>query len=360
VAETARKTRSRSAATARDLGARHSRLILLGDPDEVEQVRPAFATLKVDLEWMPGIALPACGGERGVIVVDLASVAKPIATLETLRTLTEAPAYLIVGEGMSDRAIRRCYEAGAAGVFEWPLEALLIGRYIAEMLALRMVHGRAEKSDTSLARTVRTHLKLLPGLTELPTIRARDGVVSPQGAVESLRMKREIERCLINVPGVRSVDLSGLNVLPVAVPEDRIRRSARRLLEASPDLDPSTIALSLQEGQLIIEGRAPSAQAVRLFEERAAGIAGLRGVANRTRVAKNVRRADRGAARRIRSNLETAYPGRDVQVSYFDATALLSGTVESLRTRQEIREMVSEDPAVERVIDKIDVSPRAE
>ena len=339
----------------RDEG-RPPRLVLLGQQDDAEVVRPALSRLRINIEWRPDLDLPLASEPTAIAIVGLREAARPVGLTKRLRAATEAPIFVITNAAASDATARRLYSAGADGVFEWPTEQRLIARFLAETLALRFVRGRPARPDTALARNVRAHLKLLPGLSILPSVEVRDGFVRLSGQAERLRLVREIERAVMGIPGVRSLDLEELVVVPVPVPDARLRRAARRLLSASShDLDASTLALNVEEGRLVIEGSFPSRAAARLLEERATGLLGLRAIENRARISSSAQRADRGTARRLRSDVVDLFPDATLRVSFFDGTAVLSGTVPSLRGRRELVEFVSDQPAVARVIDKTDV-----
>lgn len=350
------QTESR-AASATERGADSPpRLVLVGREADAEEVRPALSNLQIDVEWRPDLDPPRVAESTAVAIVGLDEASRPVHDTKRLRATTDCPIFVITGASTSDAAARRLYAAGADAVFEWPTERRLIARFLAETLALRFVRGRAARPDTALARNVRAHLKLLPGLSTLPSVEVRDGLVRLSGQVERLRLAREIERAVMGIPGVRSLDLEELIVVPVRVPDARLRRAARRLLASSShDLDASTLALNVEGGRLVVEGSLPSRAAARLLEERATGLLGLRAIEIRARISRSAQRADRGTARRLRDAIADLFPDADLRVSFFDGTAVLSGSVPSLRGRRELVEFVSDHPSVARVIDKTDV-----
>lgn len=331
-------------------------MVLLGDRAEADRIRPAFARLRIDIEWLPGIALPSNTDPAALVVVSLEKSPRLAEPLKALRSATEIPIFVVTGSWTSDASARRLYAAGVDGVFEWPSEARLIARFVAEMLALRFVRGRPNRPDAALARNVRAHLKLITGLTTLPHVETRDGVVRLSGQVDRLRLAREVDQVVMRIPGVRSLDLNDLNVVPQQPATDaQLRRAARRLLSSSSDFDPSTLMMSVEGGRLRIDGSIPSRSQARTLEERAAGILGLRAIENRAQVSRTAHRVDRGVARRLRSQLTDLFPEADVRVSFFEGTAVLAGGVPDLRTRREIVELVGESPSVERIVDKLDV-----
>jgi osmotically-inducible protein OsmY len=336
---------------------RPPKLLLLGDVDAFEPVQASLASLRAEVEPVSEAEAVEPGrGEIAAVIARPGPGSRPGRDLARLREHLTVPLFVIVGDGCSGAAVRKLYEGGAAGVFEWPKEGLLLARFLAEMLALRFARGRAGKADQALARTVRTHLKLLPGLQEVPRVEARDGVVRASGSVESLTLKQEIERCVSGVPGVRGLDVGSLHVLGARVPDRQIRSAARRLLEISPDLDARTLSVTVEAGRLTLHGSTASMRELRRLEELAARISGVRSVTLDINVSDAAQRADRSTAQRLNRALDALFPDDEVRAACFGDTTVLTGSTSTLRTRREIARVVSELPGVTKLVDKIQVS----
>jgi len=334
-------------------------LLLVGEREEADSVAAVLSDLQVALDWSP-TADGLDERERvGVVVVELASGpgrARAAERVGAVRAASALPVFAVVSDESPGARIRRLYAAGASSVFEWPRESLMLGRFLAEMLALTFVRGRAARPDTALARTVRAHLKLLPGLDAPPHVEAHGGVVRAGAELGSLALKREVERCIAGVPGVRALDTRALHVVPEApVPDARIRRDARRLLDARPEVGPGTVSVSVRNGMLALQGTAESPGERRRIERLVTGIRGVREVDLRLVVSRSRKREDRRAARRLAGAVAAAFPDADVRVAYFGGVAAVSGTAPTLRVRREIHDLVEDDAAVDRVVDKIDV-----
>jgi len=348
--------RARRAHTKRNLDLRRPKLALVGESSAIDSVRAALRELRVSIEALPSLeAAPAVGELVGIVLVNLDAKSRSGPKLGQLRDAPAVPVFVVVHDKLSDRSIRKLYEAGAAGVFEWPREALLLGRVLAGMLALRLTRGRAKKPDVALVRTVRTHLKLLPGLHRLPTLESRDGFVTATGSVDTLRLKREVEQTISGVPGVLGLDVEGLHVVATPVSDHEIRRAARRLLQISPEIEARTLTASVEAGQLTLEGSVKSRPDLMRLEELATGIDGIRNLELRVSVSARKHRVDRTAARRLRETISLTFPHENVRVAYFRGIAVLTGETSNLRVKNAIAAFMRNHQAVLRVVNKLEV-----
>jgi osmotically-inducible protein OsmY len=292
-----------------------------------------------------------------VIRTDLEAPARLPRDVETLRERTSLPLFAVLSEGSSTAQVRRCYAAGASGVFEWPREADLLDRYLAEVLSLRLIRGAAEKPETALARAVRARLKQLPGLVEVPRLEVRRGIVRASGTVDSLPVKRDVEECIAAVPGVSGVDTGALHVVPDPVPDQEIRRTCRRLLRASDGIDERAVSISVDGGRLILRGSARDRRELGRLQALAANIRGVRDVAVEVVASKRHKELDRRAASRLTRIVEDVFPGQRVALSFFGGTAVLTGEVRTLRVKRAIEGFLDGEPRVERVVNKLEVQP---
>jgi osmotically-inducible protein OsmY len=275
--------------------------------------------------------------------------------VRTLRELTSMPLFVVLPDDSSTKLIGRCYEAGASGVFEWPKEAESLDRLLAEMLSIRLVRGPAERSETALARAVRARLRLQAGLDEVPKLEIRRGLVRASGTVDSLPVKKDVEECIAAVPGVKGVDVHALHVLPDPVPDREIRRTCRRLLRSSDQIDEKTISLSVDGGRMTFQGSVRDRRELDRLRILAANIRGVRDVEVDVVTSKERKRLDRRAASRLAKIVEEVFSGDQIRLSFFGGVAVLTGGVRNLRTRRAIEEFLAGDPLVERVVNKLEV-----
>lgn len=333
-------------------------LWLAGPATEVDHVADALASLKVRL---PSTATDDLDDRfdttaLGLVLVALGETSETRRHFESVRRrVSQQPIYVVLSDHPRAVLVRRLYEAGASGVFEWPRENKLLAHYLAEMLSLRMVRGRAQEADTALARVVRTHLKILAQVPLLPRVEARGGVVTLIGTIDSLALKHEIERCVERIPGVRRVDMRELIVIPEPIPDRRLRQSLRRLLKQHLSIDERTLSVSVDAGRVVLAGTASHTRELRKIQELAVHLRGVRSVQMRILVAQDAKSEDRNAARRLRRTLDEMSNEKGVDLAFFRGVAILTGRVRTLNAKRGLEELVGEDSAVRRVVNKLEV-----
>jgi osmotically-inducible protein OsmY len=273
--------------------------------------------------------------------------------IAAIRQGSGLPVFAVVPANASGRAIRRLYEAGAAGVFASARVDARLALYLAEVLSLRLARGPARGPDTALARTVRAHLKLLPH--ETPAVEARRGLIRVWGTVDSLPARQDVEACIAAVPGVRGLDASALHVLPAPATDAEIRRAARRLLRASPGIDERTLSFSVDRGHVVLSGTVASRQQARRLSDLASQLRGVRSVELRVEASAPRAASDRQIAARLQGIVRDLFPASDIGLRFFGGAAVLTGRVANLRTKRAVEAFVAEDDAVERIVNLLDV-----
>jgi hypothetical protein len=261
------------------------------------------------------------------------------------------PVYAVVDDDTAPSAVRGLYRAGVAGVFAWPREGLLLARYIAEMLSLRLVRGPAHGADAALARAVRAHLRHLP-LAGLPLRVETDGdCVVLHGQVESLADRDEVEHRIAMMPGVASIDVGDVVVVPLPATDAEIRAACRRLIQAQ--IPSGTVSATVQGGRIRFEGTSTDRAAGQRLRELAARLRGVREVEIAVRTSPADTRRDRGAQRRLRSLLETLFSQARFELAYHAGVAVLDGRVPTLHIKRAMQRVLEQDAAVQRVVNKL-------
>ncbi|NNL85625.1 MAG: BON domain-containing protein [Myxococcales bacterium] len=343
--------------TRRDTAEKRPTLIVVGEKDAISSVSLALRDLRVALDIRGKDPGSIENDAVGILWIELEPRVRSGSRIEALRETARCPVFAVVSEQASSASIHKLYTAGASSVFEWPKEALLLARCLAEMLALRLVRGKAKKPDTALARTVRAHLKLVTGLIQTPHVDANDGFIRVSGEVDSLPLKREAERSIAGVPGVRGLNADALVVLPTPRSDAEIRRAGREILRGSPEVDSRTISLTVEGGSVTLRGTAEDRRELRRLERLVTGIAGVRNVVLEIEVSRERKAKERRVAGRLTRALASAFPNSAVRVTYFDGVAVAAGTSKTLREKRAVLEFLSDDRAVSRAVDKVDVRP---
>jgi osmotically-inducible protein OsmY len=358
---TSRSTTGTGTRAARTRATARTTLLLVGPPDETASVAPALASLRVRVQQQDYASFDADAEPPalGVVLIGLRSLAPARAVLRQLADAqrARAPLYVVADDATGDRPLRELYQLGAAGVFLWPRESLLLPRYLAEMLAIRQVRGKPRRSDAALERVVRTRLRMVRGISRAPRVEVSDGVVQISGRVATLAARQRIEEASAAVAGVTQLDLSGLSVVPTTPTSDReLGMRLRRLLSASEGIDPDTLALSIDHGLVTLGGSVESKAALRQLQARVAQLEGVRAIEPHVVISSAQRQRDHDTARRLSAVIADIFPeASDARVTFFGGAAILQGRVPSLEMKRSLASFVDEHPAVRRVVNKLDV-----
>lgn len=308
--------------------------------------------------WEPGL-LSRLGPETlALLLVEAPRKVPPALAVKALsesRPAGSLPLFVLVSDRPGDREVRKLYRAGATAVFRWPREALMLPRLLVETLGISLVQGQTREADRSLARRIRAQLRLVPALQRGLRVRCRDGAVQIGGSTESLGRKRELEEIVGHVPGVRSVSTTGLLVEPSNVPDRKLARTLRTVIESASGVDASTLTVSVDRGYVTlagtVAGRSEMVAAVELIER----IRGVRGVRNLVAVAAARKRHDHSLARRLESSLLLRFPSERIRAHVFGGVAVLEGTVGRLAVARRMISVAAATEGIDHVIDKLRV-----
>jgi osmotically-inducible protein OsmY len=333
-------------------------ILLVGTPLQTRPIEIALADIDaatLTTEWHDQV--PNELGEATAAVV-LIEPLPGISMIEATKRFVghQAALFAITGEGLSDSRARRIYDAGATAVFEWPQEAEIFSRLVAEMLAFELVRGRATGPDNALKRTIEAHLKSVTGMGRGIRVTAREGIVSLSGSVDSLRKKAKLEDKISRIPGVKGIVTHNLHVPVSGLADREVVNRVRRVLGSASDIDATTISVAVRNGIATLAGSAVDRSELEHVKELTRTVKGVRGMENLVTISRPQKEKDNKVSRRIRTNLSRMFPLKDVSVSVFDGVAVISGQVDLLKAKSEIEEIVGEDRGVERVINKITVS----
>lgn len=266
------------------------------------------------------------------------------------------PVYGIVPDGTSSRRIRGLYRAGASVVFEWPREVRSLTGVFAESLGMTLVRGRSSRADNALARSVRAHLRIYPELdTGRLRILSQKGLITLSGQVQSLARRQRIIDIVAAVPGVRAVISQALRVAPTGIPDAKLKRRARGLLNHALDLDASTISIEVSNGYVNLTGTVSDAAELQRLEELITHLKGSRGLETRLSVSPVRQEHDRRLTLRYRKALETLYPKERVSVIVVEGVAILSGKVRTLSIKRSMTRLLAREAALRSVVNKIEI-----
>lgn len=358
---TTRTVGSRRAASSPAQAERRSskKIVMIGNGPGVKGILSALGELSVECVWVRSIDDLDETLARDALAIVWSSMGAERGfgrSIDRLRQTTGLPIFAVVRNESRDALVRGLYRLGVAGVFAWPREGLLLARYVAEMLSLRMVRGPARDSDAALARTVRAHLRHLPIANRPLQVEVDDGRVSLRGSVDLLAHRDEIEHQVSMVPGVTGLDVSDIRVEQRTASDAAIRAACRRLIGAQ--LETRTVTAKVHNGVVLLEGSVPDRQYSRRLRELAAHIQGVCDVENAITVSRRQARRDRGALRRLQNLLKTLFADAKFQLAFHGGVAVLDGEVPTLHVKRSMERVLEQDRSVTRIVNKLSVRPQ--
>jgi len=134
-----------------------------------------------------------------------------------------------------------------------------------------------------------------------------------------------------------------------------IDHAIRQVLQRASDVDPSTLALRVDHGHVVIAGSTSDRTELMRALDLVHHVRGVRGIDNFATVSETAKRRDRRVAERVQAALRARYPQSDVDVSVFGGIGVLSGVVESAKERRALEKLVDGQAGVNRVIAKLRV-----
>jgi osmotically-inducible protein OsmY len=140
--------------------------------------------------------------------------------------------------------------------------------------------GSAERTDTDLARAALNALKWDAGIpTDKIDITVSHGWVTLKGEVDHYFQKRDAERALERLSGVRGVS-NLLTVKPQPLPHD-LKSQIQKALVRNAQMDASRITVEVQGSEVILRGTVSSYAEKKAAEETARSASGVTEVDNR-------------------------------------------------------------------------------
>jgi osmotically-inducible protein OsmY len=188
-----------------------------------------------------------------------------------------------------------------------------------------------EITDESIRVALENALSRDPGVdAQLVDVQVKEGIVSLDGHVETIRSRDRAGELAEAMRGVRAVE-NGLEVRPTSRPDEEIRQDVLAAIQDDPVLDDKHIKVEVQEGRVRLTGEADSWGHRQLFSEALTGVRGARDIANSLEVRQSRARDEHEVAAEIQKRLMRNVWTQDanVRVEVRDGAAKLSGSVNS-------------------------------
>ncbi len=195
-----------------------------------------------------------------------------------------------------------------------------------------------------------------------PDIRSRDisvetygPTVTLTGFVPTFAEKANAEKAAKSVSGVLSI-ANDIEVLPSTRTDPEIARDLQHVLKSNLLVPLAKITGAVHDGFVTLEGSVEWNYEKSAAGEAAEGIRGVRGVTNliaiKTRISPSSVKLAIEAALRKNADIDA----RGIQVSAYDNTVQLWGTVHSYSQRKEAERVAWAAPGIESVVNRIQVT----
>lgn len=336
-------------------------LVLAGEAARREKVAASLASLRLRIE--PADTLDAAlaavvPGVAALVLIPPLPAPEPLTRV--VRTAREdprsrpLPLFVVVPDDVGPLSVRRLYAEGATAVIEWPREALLLPRIVIELLAVAPRPRSLRPMDRALARAASARLRLIDGVgEELQVGASRDGVLELSGTLPSLSVRQSVLAFASRIPGVRAIVDGRLTVRPSGSSDRTVAGRVRAILGDIVEGD--TLSVSVDDGHVVLMGTVESRAAFEQVVGLLASVRGVRDITNLTGESGVRRRRDHRVAASLQREIERSHPQARVRVAVVAGVAVLTGRVDLVATRSEIRRLVERVGEVERVVDKIEV-----
>ena len=206
---------------------------------------------------------------------------------------------------------------------------------------------------------VRSRLRAARALDPYVRLSVRRGVVRLAGRLEALWKRRFVKARVEQMPGVLAVDAAALEVERSARPDTAIATSVRALLRGAISIEESTLAVSVHDGHVVLQGTVLSRDEWEHALDLVSRVEGVHSITNLTVEAPRKKRRDGSLARRLRRTLHQRLPrARDVDVAVVGQAAVLRGMVPTGPTKRAAAQLLGASEAIQRVVNKVQVSPQ--
>jgi osmotically-inducible protein OsmY len=124
-------------------------------------------------------------------------------------------------------------------------------------------------------------------------------------------------------------------------------------MESTSEIDPSTIAVSVDDGEVTLAGTLQDNREMRRLVDLLGHVRGVRRINNLTTVSPAAKHRDRAVSRAGKTMLAVHFPDQQVEVTIFGDVAVLEGRVSSNVVRSQIARMMETYGGVRQVVDKL-------
>jgi len=272
------------------------------------------------------------------------------------------PVFVVMEGPLPTRTVGSLYQNGVEAVFEWPVDAQALKRTVFRLSAPELGGWGRSKSPAEIAleETARAHLNAdaVPFGADFG-VEASHRFVILKGSLDALWQLELARQIIAEIPGVDDVIAEGVEITGQAQEDRATAKAIREVLRHASSVEASTLAVAVRAGEATITGSVRDKREASRALELLRQVRGVRRVHDYLVVSEKGKKQDKILARRVRASLRTRYPDIPIHLAVFGNVAVLSGRVPRAAIREQIKQLVSNQDGVERVVDKLSVSGRA-
>ena len=187
-------------------------------------------------------------------------------------------------------------------------------------------------SDRDILLAIESEFQFDPAVeSRLIDVAVKDGIVTLTGKVENLLVREQAAEVAGGIRGVRSVS-NQIIVEPIGRSDKEIQNDVNRALARNPTTESFQVNASVENGVVLVSGKADSWAERDLATTIAKNVRGVREIRNNTEVVFAKSRPDQEIERDVRSRLvwDTLVDDELIFVDVNDGVVFLKGTVGSV------------------------------
>ena len=280
------------------------------------------------------------------------------ATKVRQRVPTVVPVLVALAGNSNTARLRKLYTLGITAVFALPKERDALLRTILRLVDLdpSAFDQRRRTVDLALEEKAKAALRSDDSHDCSLEVFVVHGMATLVGRVDALWKIYAAEHVVEQVPRIQDVDTSGVVVVGAKRTDDAIANAVRQVVKHTSDVDESTIATAVHDGQVTLSGSAQNRRELKRLVELIRHIRGVRFVDRYVVVSKKAKQQDRSLAKLVNDLLKSRVAGRYASAAIFGGVCVLTGRAPNARERRLLGELAEAQPGVTRVVNKLTVA----